>query len=105
MYGVKDNFARTKSYSAPELTEAMKAKRNSIWIVGILATIFFGGSWALITFTPVAVWAPIVLIVGISGFVVFMVFIGIDMIAAGCEWVGDQFSIWNKAKEYGVRDE
>lgn len=105
MYGVRDTFERTRSYSAPELTRAMKAKRNAIVFVVILAAIVLGGGWMLITMTPMEIWIPITAILGIVGFIVFMLTVGFPLIGSGFEWIGEQFSTWKEAKEYGVRDE
>jgi hypothetical protein len=105
MYGVKDNFNRTKSVYGPELTKAMKAKRNAIVIIVLVALAVFGGGWLLVTFTPVSVWMSILVVLGSAGFIVFMVTMGFQMVVDGFEWIGNQFSTWNDAREYGVRDE
>jgi hypothetical protein len=105
MYGVRDNFNRTKSVYGPELTKAMKAKRNAIVIIVLGALAVFGGGWLLITTTPVSVWVPILVVLGSAGFILFMVTKGFEMLSDGFEWIGSQFSTWNDAREYGVRDE
>lgn len=105
MYGVRDNFERSKSYNSPELSEAMKAKRNAIAFVSIVVTVVGGLLWTMIVFTPPYVWGPVLAIVGSAALIVWLINFGFAMIESGFDWVGEQFEIWKNAKEYGVRDE
>lgn len=105
MYGVKDNFSRTKRYDAPELTVAMKAKRNAIAVIVVAATVVGAGLWTLITLTAPYVWIPVLAVLGSAGLLIFLITCGFALIEAGFDWIGEQFNTWKDAKAYGVRDE
>lgn len=105
MYGVRDTFNRTKRYDAPELTRAMKAKRNAIAVLVVGGLALSVGLFMLITMTSPYVWIPVLSVFGTAGLFVFMITYGFALIEAGFGWIGEQFNTWKDAKTYGVRDE
>lgn len=93
-------FEYTKNGTV-SIARAKKARRVVLTAKGLTFTLPPLAAVALVMFTPVVVWGPILGMGGLFGTVALIIFKGEDVL----QWYNDQKRYYREAKEYGVRDE